>query len=84
MKTATAREVQHGFGRVLARVGRGETVVITKHGKKVARLMPMPPDEGDAPQWPDFEARLRRHFPDEAEAGVPVSELIDESREGRF
>ena len=84
MKTATIREVQHGFGRVLARVGRGETVLITKHGKVVAQLMTVPPKADEEPEWPDFEARLRKHFPDGPPSGAPASKLIAESREERF
>jgi len=84
MKPATAREVQHGFGRVLARVSRGETVVITKHGKKVAQLIPLPPEAGKAPRWPDFEARLKRRFPDGPLPGAPASTVISEMREERF
>jgi prevent-host-death family protein len=84
MKTATAREIQHQFGRVLARVGRGETVVITKHGKKVAQLCPLPLEKGKALVWPDSAVRMRRHFPDGVPSGLPTGELIREGREERF
>lgn len=76
--------MQHQFGRVLARVGRGETVVITKHGKKVAQLSPLPLEKGKALVWPDFAGRMRRHFPDGVPAGLPTGELIREGREERF
>jgi prevent-host-death family protein len=84
MKTATAREMQHQFGRVLARVGRGETVVITKHGKKVAQLCPMPQVKGKVLVWPDFARRMKGHFPDGTPVGLPAGELIREGREERF
>ncbi len=39
MKTATTREVQHHFSKVLDWVDAGEEVVITRRGKKVARVI---------------------------------------------
>ena len=41
MKTATTREVQHHFSRVLDWVDAGEEVVITRRGKRVATLGPI-------------------------------------------
>jgi prevent-host-death family protein len=43
MKTITAFEAKTRFGELLDRVVRGEEVVITRHDKPVARLVP----EGD-------------------------------------
>lgn len=41
MKTATTREVQHHFSKVLKWVDAGEEVVITRRGKSIATLAPM-------------------------------------------
>ncbi len=38
MKTVTTREAQHHFSKVMEMVEAGEEVVITRRGKKVARL----------------------------------------------
>jgi prevent-host-death family protein len=40
MANVTAFEAKTRFGQLLARVARGEEVVITKHEKPVARLVP--------------------------------------------
>lgn len=40
MATVTALEAKNRFGRLLARVLRGEEVVITRHDKPVARIIP--------------------------------------------
>jgi prevent-host-death family protein len=40
MKTITAREANHGFSDLLARVERGEEVLITKRGSPVAVISP--------------------------------------------
>jgi prevent-host-death family protein len=40
MESVTAFEAKTRFGQLLARVARGEEVIITKHEKPVARLVP--------------------------------------------
>ena len=40
MASVTAFEAKTRFGQLLERVGRGEEIVITKHDKPVARLIP--------------------------------------------
>ena len=40
MASVTAFEAKTRFGQLLERVARGEEVVITKHDKPVARLVP--------------------------------------------
>jgi prevent-host-death family protein len=40
MATVSAFEAKTRFGELLERVARGEEVVITRHGKPVARLVP--------------------------------------------
>ena len=40
MESVTALEAKTRFGQLLERVARGEEVIITKHEKPVARLVP--------------------------------------------
>lgn len=40
MDSVTALEAKNRFGRLLERVARGEEIVITRHEKPVARLVP--------------------------------------------
>jgi len=40
MESVTALEAKTRFGQLLERVARGEEVIITRHGKQVARLVP--------------------------------------------
>lgn len=39
MKTITAREANHSFSRYLAEAEAGEEILITRNGKRVARLV---------------------------------------------
>ncbi|MBI3097580.1 MAG: type II toxin-antitoxin system Phd/YefM family antitoxin [Planctomycetes bacterium] len=41
MKTVAVRELKHRMKQVLSRVGRGERLVITCHGKPKAALVPL-------------------------------------------
>lgn len=83
MKTATAREVQHGFGRYLAKASRGESVVITRHGKKMARLVPAGEVDEKPLRWPDFEARLNAIYGAGWRAGTTGTDVVDEARGDR-
>jgi prevent-host-death family protein len=40
MTTVTAFEAKTRFGELLERVGKGEEIVITRHDKPVARIIP--------------------------------------------
>ena len=40
MRTVTALEAKTRFGELLERVARGEEIVITRHDKPVARMVP--------------------------------------------
>jgi prevent-host-death family protein len=40
MTTVTALEAKNRFGKLLERVRRGEEIVITRHDKPVARMVP--------------------------------------------
>jgi prevent-host-death family protein len=59
MKTATVRDVQHHFRKVMAWVERGEEVEITRRSKAVARLVPSTPVRPAPAETPDFAARAR-------------------------
>ena len=38
----TTTELQHGIGKAMKRVLRGETIILTSHGESVAQLVPVP------------------------------------------
>ncbi len=41
MKSVGAFEAKTHFSQLLARVAKGETIVITKHGESIAKLVPI-------------------------------------------
>jgi antitoxin (DNA-binding transcriptional repressor) of toxin-antitoxin stability system len=57
MKTASIRDLRHGFKKIERLLHQGEEIQITKHGRVIARLIP---DSTEATKQPtDFMARLR-------------------------
>jgi prevent-host-death family protein len=81
MKTATVREVQHHFNKVLAWVAKGEEVHVTRRSKPVAKLVP--PEATSAPQeFPDFAARARSIWGDKP-SGENQSRTVRRGREER-
>jgi prevent-host-death family protein len=61
MTTMTATDVARNFSSVLDAVAGGETIVITRGGRRVAKLTPTPAANGAA-----VREVLRRHTPDPA------------------
>ena len=45
MNTVTSREVVHNFSGVAARIAAGEELTVTRYGKPVLKLVPIPPAE---------------------------------------
>ena len=98
MKPAKVSEVKAELSRFLARVKRGEEVVITERGRPIAKLVPIPPDEGpEMGRMRDLErrgvvtihgsGRVPAAFWDLPRLADPVGSvreaLIEERREGR-
>lgn len=68
MRSVTATEANRDFSKLLREVAAGETVVVTSHGRAVAKLAPVDPADvgpsGEERQrrekaWQDLQARLR-------------------------
>ena len=73
-----AYEAKTHLPRLLERVRRGESLTITRHGRPIARLVPVEDDDREraleaAQQIRERRARLRR---------TSVAELIDTIHEG--
>jgi len=86
MRTVTAREANQSFSKVLAEVENGETVLITKRGKPVAKLVREYGDKLDDPEWQAAYARFvdgleqLRAQPDD---GFRLGKITDEDKRGR-
>lgn len=84
MATVTAFEAKTRFGELLDRVSKGEEVVITRHDKPVARLVPegaqrLSEVQRSVQGLRDLQARLRRKSKPKLSAR-DVRAAIDEGR----
>ena len=61
MKTATVRDAQHHLSKLLAEVEDGEEIILTRRGKKLAKLSLYEDLEEDEVSFPDFGA-LRKEM----------------------
>jgi prevent-host-death family protein len=80
MKTIGAYEAKTRFSELLKEVESGETVIVTRHGQPVARLMPMDRDADDAAAAIEELHRYRRERHPTL-GGISIRELIEEGRE---
>ena len=58
MVSVTALEAKTRFGKLLTRVAKGEEIVITKHDKPVARLVPE--GQGDLTRFSTAASQFRQ------------------------
>ncbi|MCH7227447.1 type II toxin-antitoxin system Phd/YefM family antitoxin [Haloferula sp. A504] len=60
MKTATVREAQHHFSKLLKELEHGEEIVITRRGVSVGKLVPMEAEENPFTRRVDWSESIRR------------------------
>jgi prevent-host-death family protein len=79
METIQASEAKTHFLRILDRIERGESVVITRHGKPVARISPPQEDDRSRAEQAVSEMRaLRQRI-----GRMSLEEILSARDEGR-
>ena len=93
MKTAGIREARQGLSSLLAEVRKGREIVLTEHGRPVARLVPPPSETDKTLSMEDLLKRLEseghlrratrkpRSFKPIATRGKSASQMILEDRD---
>jgi prevent-host-death family protein len=94
MRTTGVTELKASLSETLARVKSGEEVLITEHGRPIARLMPLPSWDMDAameelvrkglvkpPERPFDEEWWNLPRPEDPE-GLVLQALLEERRSG--
>ena len=79
MTQVGAFEAKNRLGQLLDLVERGEEVVITRHGKEVARLVP-PRESADREAARAAAQRIRDMSKGITLGGISIKQLIDEGR----
>jgi len=78
MKTAGIREARQGLSSLVAEVRKGREIVLTEHGRPVARLAPL---RAEAPSPYRSHRRFRSSV---GKAGAPVSTALADDRADRI
>lgn len=80
MDKVQATEAKARFAELLRTVERGETVVITRHGRAVARVTPA--QEAEREDYAQAVARFRRRRKEWESIGMSLEEIIQARHEG--
>jgi prevent-host-death family protein len=83
--TATLRETKAKLSEMVKRASEGEEVIITVHGKEMAKLVGLPkrPPKLDKKKWLAELAELRRKT-GTGKRGRTAEEIVSEGREDRL
>ena len=82
MREMSVREANQNFSRVIAEVERGETVIITKNGRPVAKVSPQPGDRRDDPEWRAAHENLMAFLRSRPDDGYRVGKITEEDKYG--
>ena len=78
MRTAGIREARQGLSSLVAEVRKGREIVLTEHGRPVARLVPL---RDETPNAFRSHRRFRLAI---GRAGMPFSNALEEDRADRI
>jgi prevent-host-death family protein len=78
MRTAGIREARQGLSSLVAEVRKGREIVLTEHGRPVARLTPV---RDEAPRAFRSHRRFRLTV---GRTGTPISSAVSDDRADRI
>jgi antitoxin (DNA-binding transcriptional repressor) of toxin-antitoxin stability system len=82
MKTATIRDLRYDFSRVEAWIRNGSEIELTRHGRPIARITPLPKPTKKKLVKPDIMARLKEKWGDRIFSAKEVAEMRAAELEG--
>ena len=84
MREITVREANQNFSQVIAAAERGETIVVTKNGKPVAKITPQPEDRTRDPEWRVSFVALRKSLRSKRGSGCRVGTITEDDKYGGY
>jgi prevent-host-death family protein len=82
MREMTVREANQNFSQVIAAAERGETIVVTKNGKPVAKITPQPEDRTVDPEWRSNFAALKQSLRSKRDSGYRIGTITEDDKYG--
>jgi prevent-host-death family protein len=83
MREMTVREAKQNFSKMIAAAERGETIVITKNGRPVAKITPQVADRTNDPDWQAAFAALGNSLRCKRATGYRVGTITEDDKHGR-
>jgi prevent-host-death family protein len=82
MREMTVREANQNFSKVIAAAEQGETILITKNGKPVARISPQAVDRTRDPEWQAAYRALARSLKAKRDTGFRLGKITEDDKYG--
>jgi prevent-host-death family protein len=82
MREITVRDANQNFSQVIAAAERGETIVVTKNGRPVAKITPQSEDRANDPEWRANFAALRKSLRSKRGSGFRVGAITEDDKYG--
>jgi prevent-host-death family protein len=82
MREITVREANQNFSQVIAAAERGETIVVTKNGRPVAKITPQSEDRADDPEWRANFAALKESLRSKRGSGYRIVTITEDDKYG--
>jgi prevent-host-death family protein len=82
MREMTVRQANQNFSQVISAAEGGETIVITKNGKPVAKITPQSADRTSDPEWRAAFAALRKSLLTKKATGYRVGQITEDDKYG--
>jgi prevent-host-death family protein len=79
----TVREANQNFSQVITAAEHGETIVITKNGTPVAKIIPQAADRTSDPEWRSTFTALKRSLRSKRATGYRVGTITEDDKYGR-
>lgn len=77
MREMSVRDANQNFSKVIAEAEAGETIIITKNGRAVAKITPAPADLRDDPEWQAAYQRLVERLENKPDTGFRVGTITE-------
>ena len=82
MREMTVRQANQNVSQVISAAEGGETIVITKNGKPVAKITPQTADRTSDPEWRAAFAVLRKSLRAKRATGYRVGTITEDDKYG--
>ncbi len=82
MREISVREANQNFSQVIAAAERGETIVVTKNGKPVAKITAQSQDRAGDPEWRASFAALKESLGSKRGSGRLVGTIAEDDKYG--